>query len=166
MSHFEYISVAVSLIYSLILAKLLGALPAVVQPDRRYWVHALWVVILFFLTCDSWWRIWSYREVDWNPAAFLSLLAVPSIIFLRAAILLSNQPFEVLSWREHYFSTRRPFFLLQLVGMTNYALSDWLISDTILISTTEGIVGFALFSVLAILAAFPKLHACTRQWLC
>ena len=45
--------------------------------------------------------------------------------------------------------------------MTNYALSDWLISDTILISTTEGIVGFALFSVLAILAAFskaPRLH--------
>ena len=76
MSHFEYISVAVSLIYSLILAKLLGALPAALRPDRRYWVHTLWIVILFFITCDSWWRIWSYREADWNPTAFLSLLAV------------------------------------------------------------------------------------------
>lgn len=164
MTHFEYISVAVSLIYSLILAKLLGALPAALQPARRYWVHALWIAILFFITCDSWWRFWSYREVNWNPTAFVTLLAVPSIIYLRAAILLSNQPFEVLSWREHYYKTRCPFFLLQLLGIANYALSHWLISGTMLISTTENIVGFGLLSVLAILAAFfraPRLHEAT-----
>jgi hypothetical protein len=43
MSHFEYISVAASLIYSLILAKLLGSLPAALQPGKRYWVHSLWI---------------------------------------------------------------------------------------------------------------------------
>ena len=161
MSHFEYISVAVSLIYSLILAKLLGALPIALQPDRRYWVHALWIASLLGVTVDSWWRIWSYREVDWNPTAFLSLLAVPSIIYLRAAVLLGDHPSEVLSWRDHYYKKRRPFFLLQLLGMANYALSHWLISGTLLISTTYDVVGFALFSVLAILAiisAAPRLH--------
>ena len=164
MTHFEYISVAVSLIYSLILAKLLGALPAALRPSRRYWVHSLWIVILFFITCDSWWRFWTYRGVDWSPTAFVSLLAVPSIIYLRAAILLSNQPFEVISWREHYYITRRPFFLLQLLGMANYALSHWLISGEILVSTTQDLLGFALFGVLAIVAAIftsPRLHEAT-----
>ncbi len=161
MSHFEYISVAVSLIYSLLLAKLLGALPAALQPARRYWVHTTWILTLFFLACDSWWRIWSYREVVWNPIAFVSLLAVPSIMYLRAAILLGNRPEEVLSWREHYYSVRRPFFLLQLLGMINYAFSHRLISGEALASTTWDMVIIALLAVLAIAAAIsrvPKLH--------
>ena len=159
MSHFEYISVAVSLIYSLILAKLLGALPAALRSDRRYWVHTLWIASLLGVTVDSWWRIWSYREVDWNPTAFVTLLAVPSIMYLRAAVLLGDQPSEVLSWRDHYYKKRRPFFLLQLLSSTNFIASHWLISGTML--PTGTLWGIALFSVLAILAvifAAPHLH--------
>jgi hypothetical protein len=159
MSHFEYISVAVSLIYSLILAKLLGALPAALQPGRRYWVHALWIASLLGVTLDSWWRFWSYREVDWHPTAFVILLAVPSIIFLRAAILIGYQPYEVSSWRTHYYKVRRPFFLLQLLAALNMIASHWIITDTIL--PVNVLSGTALFSVLALLAvifANPRLH--------
>ena len=161
MSHFEYISVAVLLIYSLLLAKLLGALPAALQPARRYWVHVTWILTLFFLACDSWWRIWSYREVVWNPIAFVSLMAVPSIIYLRAAILLGNGTDEVRSWREHYYSVRRPFFLLQLLGTANYAFSHQFISGVALVSSAWDMFAIALLAGLAIAAAFskaPRLH--------
>jgi hypothetical protein len=39
MTHFECVSVAVSLVYSLVLAKLLGGLPSALRPEKRYWVH-------------------------------------------------------------------------------------------------------------------------------
>jgi hypothetical protein len=159
MSHFEYISVAASLIYSLILAKLLGSLPAALQPGKRYWVHSLWIASLLGVTLDSWWRFWSYREVDWNPTAFVTLLAVPSIIFLRASVLLGDQPSHVPSWRVHYFKVRQPFFLLQLLASVNFIASHWIITGTMLPAST--LLGLALFSMLAILAvmfAVPRLH--------
>ena len=40
MTHFECVSVAVSLVYSLVLAKLLGGLPSALRPEKRYWVHS------------------------------------------------------------------------------------------------------------------------------
>jgi hypothetical protein len=159
MTHFEYISVAVSLIYSLILAKLLGALPAALQPGKRYWVHALWIVSLLGVTLDSWWRFWTYREVDWHPTAFVVLLAVPSIIFLRAAVLIGHQPYDVPSWRNHYYNVRRPFFLLQLLASVNMIASHWIISGTIFpVPVLCGIAFFSLLALFAAISASPRLH--------
>ena len=45
MTQFEYVSVAVALVYSFAVARIVSALPAILAPDRRYWVHALWVVL-------------------------------------------------------------------------------------------------------------------------
>ncbi len=159
MTHFEYISVAVALIYSLILAKLLGALPAVLQQGRRYWVHTLWIASLLGVTVDSWWRFWTYREVEWHPTAFVTLLAVPSIIFLRAAVLIGPQPYEVISWRTHYYKVRRPFFLLQLLAAGNMIASHWIITGALM--PVSVLWGTAFYSVLALMAAIfpnPRLH--------
>jgi len=159
LSHFEYISVAVSLIYSLILARLLGALPAALRPGARYWVHTLWVVILLIATVDSWWDIWSYREVDWSPVTFVSLLGIPSIIYLRATVLLGEQPREVASWRAHYYDSRRPFFLLQFVGALNFVGSYWLIAGVPRPpGTLAGSMVFAGVAVVAAISAAPRLH--------
>jgi hypothetical protein len=158
-SHFEYISVAVSLVYSLILAKLLGALPASLHRDRRYWVHSIWVVNLLLATLGSWWEIWSYREVVWTPTGCFTLIAIPSIVYLRAAVLLSDRSREVRSWRDHYYSVRGPFFLLQLVGSIHFATAPWIISGAMRPGTT--LIGSASFGVLAALAAgwrAPRLH--------
>jgi len=159
LSHFEYISVAVSLVYSLILAKLLGALPASLQRDRWYWVHSLWVVNLLLATLGSWWEIWSYREAAWTPSGFFALVAIPSIIYLRAAVLLSDQPRDVLSWRDRYYAVLRPFFILQLVGSIHFVTAPWVISGVVRPNAT--LVGSAAFAALAIMAAgwrAPRLH--------
>jgi hypothetical protein len=159
LSHFEYISVAASLVYALILAKLLGAIPAVLKPDRRYWVHSCWLGSLLFVTVGSWWEIWSHREAVWSPGSFLALLFIPSIIYLRASVLLGDEPREVLSWREHYYSSRRPFFLLQLVGAANYVAVPWLISGaTRPGGSLIGIVASAVIAILGATSAAPRLH--------
>jgi hypothetical protein len=158
-SHFEYISVAVSLVYALILAKLLGAIPVALKPGRRYWVHSCWLGSLLLVTLGSWWEIWSHREAAWSPTSFLTVLAIPSIIYLRTSILLGDQPREVLSWREHYYNSRRPFFLLQLVGQVIYLIAPWLISGAL--RPSESLLGsapFAVFAVLAASSAAPRLH--------
>jgi len=160
MSHFEYISVAVSLVYSLILAKLLGALPAAIRRDRRYWLHLLWILNLILATVASWWRIWLYRETEWDPIAFFALLAIPSIIYLRASVLVSDAPREIYSWRAHYYGSRRPFFLLQVVGGINFIAAPLVISGELL--PTESILGTSSVAILAIVAAYstsPRLHA-------
>ena len=46
MTQFEYVTVAVSMILALSFARLLGALGHVLAPGRRYWIHALWCLIM------------------------------------------------------------------------------------------------------------------------
>jgi hypothetical protein len=43
-SRFEYVSVAVALLYSIGVGRLLTSIPDVFDQGRRYWVHAAWVV--------------------------------------------------------------------------------------------------------------------------
>jgi hypothetical protein len=159
LSHFEYISVAVSLVYALILAKLLGAIPTALRPGRRYWVHSFWVGSLFFVTVGSWWEIWSHREAAWTPGSFLAVLAIPSIIYLRTTVLLGDDPRGVHSWREHYYNSRRPFFLLQLAGQAIFVTAPWFISGALRPSQTLlGSAPFAVFAILGASSASPRLH--------
>jgi hypothetical protein len=40
MTLFEYLAIAFSIVFSLSATRLLGGLSHVLQPERRYWVHA------------------------------------------------------------------------------------------------------------------------------
>jgi hypothetical protein len=159
-SQFEYISVAASLVYSLLLAKLVGAIPAAIRGEQRYWIHTLWVVNLALGCMVSWWGLWSFREVVWGPGRFLALFAFPSIIYLRAIVLLTEEPREVRSWLDHYYRSRRAFFLLGVVGGANQAISPRFIMGEP--QPTLVAVGAAAFAVISGFAAFspsPTLHA-------
>ena len=159
MSHFEFISVAVSLIYALILAKLLGAVPVTLKSDRRYWIHTVWLVNLLLAAVSSWWRIWFLRDVEWTPTAFYAVLSFPAIFYLRAAVLLSDEPRAVTAWRDHFYATRQLFFLLQVVGSINLVVSTWIITgippDWRLLLV--GAVG-SISAVVAALSASPRIH--------
>ncbi len=159
MSHFEFISVAVSLIYALILAKLLGAVPVTLKPDRRYWIHTVWLVNLLLAAVGSGWRLWLLRDVEWTPTAFYAVLSFPAVFYLRAAVLLGDDPRAVTAWRDHFYATRRAFFLLQVVGSINLVVSNWIITgispDRQLILV--GVVG-SVSAVVAVLSASPRIH--------
>ena len=109
MTLFEYLSVAVSIVLSLSVSHILLNLRAVFSPERRYWVHAVWVVLALFTHVLVWWGFWSYRQVDsWNLATFAILLVNPGILFVSSATLVLENPDR--SWDAHFFRVRRSFF--------------------------------------------------------
>lgn len=109
MTQFEYLSVAVSIVLSLSVAHILVNIRAVFSPERRYWVHAVWVVIALFTHLLIWWGFWSYREVEsWNLATFTMLLVNPGILFVGSAALVLENPDS--DWDSHFFRVRRSFF--------------------------------------------------------
>lgn len=159
-SHFEYISVALSLFFALVLAKLLGGLPAAVREERRYWIHLVWVVNLVLACLVSWRGIWEFREINWLPGRFFAVFVFPAVLYLRAAVLLTEEPREVTSWRRHYYESRRGFFLLGALGSLNLALSPMFVMDVSPpLIVPLGAAAFAGLSVLAAFVASPRLHA-------
>jgi len=119
MTHFEYISVALSLVFALVLSRLLGAVPSALQPDRRYWIHAVWVFNMLGLATLSWWATWGARTASWTALAFLLNLAIPGIMYVRSTILVTTDPSAVSSWRTHFYESRVRFFGVGVLGCAN-----------------------------------------------
>jgi hypothetical protein len=124
-SQFEYVSVALALLYSFAIARLLTALPSVTARDRGYAIHAAWVFVVLLATVATWWTVWTLRDVRWTAWRFLWILSVPALIHLRAGILVSDAPAEVESWKEHYYGRRVPFFAVGAVQGVNALLIPW-----------------------------------------
>ena len=107
---FEYLSVATSIVLSLSVTQVLSSLRAVFHSGRRYWVHAIWTVLVLILHLIIWWAFWAYRDVEsWNLATFALVLFNPGVLFVASNTLVNREP-NVESWAEHYFAIRRPFF--------------------------------------------------------
>jgi len=127
LSHFEYISVAIALVFALAVGRLLAGLSPSLESGRRYSLHAAWVVGLLLAAVMQWWVIWRISHVAWTPIRFLWALAIPGIIFVRAGVLLSAHPDEVASFRDHFFAHRIQFFALGVIGGIHAAMSPWVL---------------------------------------
>ena len=126
MTQFEYVSVAIALVYSFAVARIISALPAVLAEHRRDWIHALWAMILLMAVASTWWGIWRLRDVEWTALRFVWALSVPALIHVRVGLLVSDQPTAVTSWREHYARIRVPFFGLGIGIMANLVVLPWI----------------------------------------
>ena len=128
MTQFEFISVAVSIVLALSAARLLAALPHVLAPGRRYWIHALWSLALLFAHMDFWWSIWIYREIDpWTFAGFAVVMLTPALMFLAVSSLVSDSPTTIASWRTHFYSKHRVFFSLYLATVWSIPLRQLIV---------------------------------------
>ncbi len=58
MSHFEYVSVALALLYALILGRLLSGLAPALDQSRRYSYHAAWIFALILIALLQRWGYW------------------------------------------------------------------------------------------------------------
>lgn len=115
MSQFEFISVAVSIILALSIARLLTALPQAFAPDKRYWVHVVWCLVMLSPHLAFWWSIWIYRDVEpWSFQAFVAVLLTPALLYMTVTTLCSDEPRSVDSWRTYFFERRRLMFSLGL----------------------------------------------------
>jgi len=119
---FEYITVAVSLVLALAVARTVDGLRSSFAAEKRYWVHATWVVIKLTNPMTFWWTIWRFRDVEtWNLAAFILIMSWPVVLYLQVTSLVTRQPELVTDWRSHFYEQRTWFFganvLLNIIGL-------------------------------------------------
>lgn len=110
MTLFEYLAIAFSLVLSFSAMRLVAGLPYAAQPDRRYWVHLVFVFGHLLLTALAFWNLWNFRDATWTLPRFLLILMIPGLIYFTACALIPEQAAAVDSWRSHYYSVRRRFF--------------------------------------------------------
>ena len=112
MTQFEYITIGVSIVLALAVARILEGLRDSFDPSRRYPIHALWVVSKLLNTLIYFWAGWLYRGAieRWNFATFLVYVLPPALLFLQVHTLLTAHPDAVADWRSHFWRIRRWFF--------------------------------------------------------
>ena len=159
MTLFEYITVAVSLVLALAIARTLDGLRSALAKDRRYWVHATWVAIKLTNPATFWWSIWRFRDADWNIVSFLLALAWPAVLYLQVSGLVTRQPELVTDWRTHFYSQRRWFFGANLcLSLTGTGLTRLLGEDLFTNSFAIPRLVFIVLSILGIATDNEKAH--------
>lgn len=86
MSLFEFLMVLVSLIIGLGLAELLSGIAKAIRNKEEvqfYWVHSLFIAIIFLALLQTWWEIWGVRDTPtWTFIGLLIMLGGPIGLFL------------------------------------------------------------------------------------
>ena len=109
MTLFEYLAIAFGLLYSVAGLRVLGGLPDALG-QRRYSLHLALTFNMLVLIAISFWTFWSLRNVAWTFPGFSLALLVPGLLYYCAAVLVPENPEDVLSWRDHYFAVRRRWY--------------------------------------------------------
>ena len=111
MTLFEYLAIAFSLLYSVAALRILGGLPSALAPQRRYALHLALTFNNLLLIALSFWTFWSLREVAWTFRGFTAALLIPGLLYYCAAVLIPENPENVLSWRDHFVAVRRRWYV-------------------------------------------------------
>ena len=156
--------IAFSLVVALTFSKGLSGLRSVLMPQRRYWPHAIWVVIKLLNLIAFWWWLWAYRYADesyWNIVTFAFVLSLPSIMYLQMDSLLGENPGKTTDWFEHYFAQRVWFFSLN----TLLSIQNIVIFTNLLFSGEPNFKGIGwmlialTYSIVCTMSANRKVHA-------
>ena len=126
MTQFEYVSVAVALVFTLAVGRVLAGVNHAVARERRYLVHAGWVVHVPIVCVAQWWILWETNSVEWTAVRFLWVLVAPTLQYLRATVLLGDAG-SVISYREHFYRVRRPYFALLAAIAVHAGLGPWVL---------------------------------------
>ena len=160
MTHFEYLAIAFSLLFSFAAVRLVGGIPYALVPGRRYWVHLSFVFHELLRVAAGFWAFWSFRAITWTFPTYLLALVGPGLVYFLAATLVPADPTGVDSWQDFYFGVRRRYFL---------AIIFWAVA----VATTTTILvqmpwshpfrlvqlGFLAFGVVGATFASPRVHA-------
>lgn len=160
MTLFEYVTVAVSIVLSFGVVRLLDGLRPSLEPGRRYWVHFLWIPTKLLNHALYWWGLWALHEaVTWNLVSFVWILLFPATLYLQCTSLVTTDPAAVSSWREHFYKIRPWFFSINLFLIAHTFISSAIILrlPVLHVSRIPLLVVF-LLNVLGVKSANPRLH--------
>ena len=108
MTQFEYLSVAVSIIFALSIGRLAAAIPSVVDSERRDLLHLGHFLCLLLVQIQFWWRMWQFNVVaEWDFLGFVMLFSIALLYYLATHILVPVGHVEVVDWKAHFAGTYR-----------------------------------------------------------
>ncbi len=111
MTLFEYLAIAFSLVFSYSGLRLIGGLPSATRSPQRYWVHLCFVFFQLTVTLSAFWGFWNFRDVEWTFLSFAFALMSPATIYYGACVIVPENPAEIESWHDYYFSVRKTYFV-------------------------------------------------------
>jgi len=162
MTLFEYMSVAVSLIAALAFAEGLRGLHSALMPDRRYIIHALWLIQKLLAPATFWWAMWGFRNANdyWNFGTYFMTLSIPALLYLQIASLVGDTPYQVKNWRIHFYDQRKWFFGINILLciLAVIAWSGIFSAFAIRILPTAVYLALILLSIIGYFTDNPKVH--------
>jgi hypothetical protein len=159
MSLFEYVAIAFSLIFSFAVLRLVGGISHVLDPGRRYWVHAAHVCFQLLATAVSFWIMFSYRDVEWTLPGFLLVLVIPALFYFNANVLIPEAPASIESWRVHYFAIRKRYWIAVCLWTVVTSITSTTLLEVPIVHHSRAVqlLIFA-FGVGGIVSASPRVH--------
>jgi hypothetical protein len=114
MDFFNYVMVLASVIVGLAVTHLLQGVAKLVQdPDRPrlYWVHCLWILLMFLNSLFWWWWQFALSRVErWTFEYYAFVMCFAVLLYLICATLVPNSLGQYADYRAYYFSRRRWLF--------------------------------------------------------
>lgn len=160
MSQFEFVSMGVSIVIALAVARLLEGLRDTFDPERMYSVHALWVITKLLNSAIIYWGAWVYGwQEDMDFLDFILLLIPPGVMFIQVHALVTPHPDRVADWAAHYWKIRRLFFNCNLVLVIFSGVNIHFVGQTSFPSPDFIPLGIIfVISLLGLISDNPRLH--------
>ena len=161
MSFFEYISVIVSVVLALGIARVLGGLGELLVARREkktYWVHSVWIGFVFLMHIRIWWSYWDVAAApSTNLLAFLYMLIGPAAAYLAAYVLLPGGfPNDA---DQHFYAIRKPFFALGIVLALYAALTPLILGYQSPAGLYAGAAFGMVINVVGLLTENRRIHS-------
>jgi hypothetical protein len=133
MEFFNYVMVLASVIIGLAVTHLLQGVAKLIQhPEREklYWVHLLWVALMFLNALFLWW--WEYQLSTvhhWTFELYVFVLSFAVVLYLICAVLMPSELGSYATYRAYFYSRRRWIFglllLFSMMDLVDTAVKGW-----------------------------------------
>ena len=116
---------------ALAVARLVYALPFVLDPRRLDWLHAAYAVSLVLFCFQIWWRSWGYVNVEsWTLLKMIVLILPNIFVYLSALFLVGETPRLVRSWGKFLDASGQAMFGAFFATMLAILLRNYYLDDT------------------------------------
>ncbi len=91
MSHFEFIAIAISIIFAMTLGRLVAGLPQVAGRSPPDYLQLAFLITLIAHQILLWWRMWMLSSIEqWNFLGYFLMVVAPLSYYLTAIALVDS----------------------------------------------------------------------------
>jgi len=134
MTHFEFLTVALSFVLGLAVTVLLTSLLTAFRARRKTrisWLPLAWAAYVLVMQFDVWWGVYGLSSMEsWSAGAFVLLLLIVLLLFLAGGLVLPTAKGDYPEDLDEYFREDGRWAIAVVGGfnltsiVANYALFD------------------------------------------